>query len=895
MTLRRTSFIDPNIPSTTTRSDARRLRRTKARTYRAALAITAMAAVGALAVTDLAATTSDASAATWVTGDRIAADDFSRTVSKGLGTADAGGAYTSATTSGLSVKDGAAAFALPQGAARNALLTSVSTPDVESRVTVVVPSLPSGGNGVYVALQARSDGKSFYRTTLRITPSGSAGLSLSRANGSTASQVGLASEKIVATGLKAGSRITLALRVHGTTSVEVASRAWVDGSSTPAWQRTATDTSSKRIASGGIGLWTYLSGLSKPYTVRLDGLSASRLVPQTAPAPTTQPTSTPTTSASPTPSPTSTPTTTPTPTTAPTTPAPTPTTPAPTPTSPSTGDRGAAPIGTTNYSVPSGAIFVSSSATSSGNGSKSSPYSSVERAIAAAPSGATIVIRGGSYHETVEIPSSKRLTVQSYPGEAVWFDGSEQVSKWSKSSTGWTSTGYDVDLDSGIQSEGAPDNDATAIRFLDPAYPLAAHPDQVWIGGTELTQVGSESAVKAGTFFVDKGRDRLVIGSDPSGKTVTSSTLQKAMKITGDGSVVRGIGFTKYGTSVWQNGAVTAQADNVLLENVVITDNATNGISSWGTGVTYNKVTLTKNGMLGGGTNAADNFSMTNSYVGQNNTERFNRMPVSGGFKVTRSRNVTFTNNDFIGNMTAGLWLDESVYNGVVTGNRSLDNGSTGIILEISDTMKVANNLISGNGRYGLWIGNTGNVQVWNNTITDNAMAPLQFSMDKRRQTNLSQAGHDRRQKLPDMTVPWIISNVTVSNNIISANGGGCIVCVDDNTKQMTAEAMGISLNGNLYERESEYSPTTLVRWGQGKAKAKTFSDLAEFTAATGHDKASALSEGRDLFNANLSLTSAGKSAVATVVPRGLPSSIAALIGQLLGKTPSAVGSTLTR
>ena len=81
-------------------------------------------------------------------------------------------------------------------------------------------------------------------------------------------------------------------------------------------------------------------------------------------------------------------------------------------------------VGAAHYPVPSGAIIVSPSGNDAAAGTTSAPLRTLAHAVASAPSGATIVLRAGSYHESVVIPPGKRLTIQAWPGEPVWLDGS---------------------------------------------------------------------------------------------------------------------------------------------------------------------------------------------------------------------------------------------------------------------------------------------------------------------------------------------------------------------------------------------------------------------------------------------------------------------------------------
>src|SRR5690606_35198389 len=106
---------------------------------------------------------------------------------------------------------------------------------------------------------------------------------------------------------------------------------------------------------------------------------------------------------------------------------------------------------------------------------------------------------------------------------------------------------------------GAADDGGAHFTFVNASYPMAAHPDQIWVGGTALKQVGSRSQVTAGTFYHDRPGNRLYIGTNPSGKEVRVADLVQAMRVRGDGSTIRGIGIRRYAPSVPDMGAVTIE------------------------------------------------------------------------------------------------------------------------------------------------------------------------------------------------------------------------------------------------------------------------------------------------------------------------------------------------
>ena len=178
-------------------------------------------------------------------------------------------------------------------------------------------------------------------------------------------------------------------------------------------------------------------------------------------------------------------------------------------------------VGTAQYPVPAGAVVVSPSGNDGAAGTAAAPYRTLTKAASAAAAGATIVLRAGTYHESVAV--YKRVTIQSWPGETVWLDGSVPVNDWAASNGKWKA-GWSVEFDaSPTYTRGAPDN-AGSWSFVNANFPMAAHPDQIWIDNVAQRQVGSLAAVTPGTFFHDEASNQLWLGTDPSGKDVARAT-----------------------------------------------------------------------------------------------------------------------------------------------------------------------------------------------------------------------------------------------------------------------------------------------------------------------------------------------------------------------------------
>jgi parallel beta-helix repeat protein len=493
-------------------------------------------------------------------------------------------------------------------------------------------------------------------------------------------------------------------------------------------------------------------------------------------------------------------------------------------------------VGSAQYPVPSGALIVSPSGDDAAAGTTAAPFRTLGRALAVAQTGATIVLRAGTYHESVAV--YKRVTIQAWPGEGVWLDGSTRVPDWTPAQGRW-SAGWTTHLDaSPTYTRGAADNTAASWGFVNAAYPMAAHPDQVWINGVAQRQVGSLAAVVPGAFFFDEAANQLWLGTDPSGKEVRASDLVRALMLRADGTIVRGLGVRRYAPSVPDMGAVTVERAGIHLENVAITDSATTGLnigSSYDTsGVVLRNVQVARSGMLGIGASYADNLTVDQVESIDNNTEHFNTAPVSGGIKIGRSRGVLVRDSVFSQNDGPGVWFDVSSYDMNVTGNEIANNTKHGISLEISAKANVANNTITGNRGFGIKVNNTSDVALSNNTFVGNDRS-INAVQDARTPAT-EPSGRDPRH-YPDPNMTWLVGPVSVSNNVLSNQASGtCMLCVEDYTHLRTAEQMGVTANGDTYARPNASTPATVVLWSRGAGNAAAYADLGSFRTATGQE-----------------------------------------------------------
>lgn len=609
-----------------------------------------------------------------------------------------------------------------------------------------------------------------------------------------------------------------------------------------------------------------------------------------------------------------------------------------------TANAGSLPVGDASYAVPSGALYVATTGNdTSGTGTSSAPYRTLSKAVTSAIAGDTIVVRAGTYHEgnsnyatAIGIAVYKNnLTIQNYPGEAVWFDGSSVQTGWTQSGSQWYITWTKQFDHSPTATSGADDGTAAGWKWINDNYPCAPFPEQVFVDGTPLTQVGSLAECTAGTFFVDGTTNsskiftptQLYIGTDPSGKTVNVSDLHNFLNLAGTytGLTVRGIGIRRYANALPQYAVLRFDGNNnnagAVLENVVIED--CSGISFTSNQChnnTISHVTVRRAGYRAMGGYRSDNLVFDNVLIEYTNTENFNSSPDTGCIKVTQSQHVTLRNSILRDSRCKGMWFDMSVYDMQVYNNDFLRLKDTCAFFEISGTGICANNLFVDCPAEAIKVNNTDNMEVWNNTIVNcGSLAqrltpdtsnlgngdrrPLAVYQEYRRPANTSY-GLDGRYPLGNSMyttyMTWQINDITIHNNIVAdtPSNAYAIFCIDDQqiqsggTNQLLA-SYGAVMNGNVFHWTTApsttfpypyiFPPTTI-----GSSTPIVYSTHSAMTSATGlnsngteiNPKSSGTSNASPV-DSSYRVTS-GQAGLHTNAV-GLSSTIATLVGQSSG------------
>lgn len=707
------------------------------------------------------------------------------------------------------------------GAHRAAYVQGRSWDDLVGQVGVRFSSAPRGANPA-LGLAVRHSASGEYR--VQVNRQGKSRARLTVARVSAGGTVRVLSRRTLALRVTARGALEMAVAVSGQPATQIDAAIWRAGTSRPThWQLAVNDRNGLPAGAAGL-VATDPRSTRRSATVTFSRLDVTS-TDASAPAPTSPLAVTPTTTSAPTPTSPSESTSTP-------SPASTTTQTVSTAASVAAG-AGADPVGTASYPVPANAYFVATNGSDSNPGTLLAPWATLHHAVTAAPNGATIVVRAGTYHDSVVFPYGKQLTIQNFPDEAVWLDGSQPVTGWTQSGGVWAHSGWTFAPDSTDPTAG---NTTPGWQMVNPAHPMAAHPDEVFYDGNQLQQVGSLDEVQPGTFYVDTANQTLYLGSDPTGHLVEASTLTEAIYINGGtGSIVRGIGIRRYATPIERYGTVKAFADDVTLENLVVADNAVRGIGVQGTDVTLSHDTVTDNGQLGIGAYQSDGLHVLDSVIDDNNTQQFNVAPEAGGMKLSSCRDIVLDGNVVTANLASGIWVDESSYDATITRNDVEQNVGNGIQIEISGFATIADNLVVANAESGVQVDEANDVNVWNNLLDDNAI-DLDVIDGPRVASNPSTPGHDSRYP-DDPNVTWIVRDIVVRNNVLADATGPEMWRVDDSSHMSTAAEM-VSADYDAFYRTMSADPATFVTWANygSSPPVLAFANLSSFVRSTGQE-----------------------------------------------------------
>ncbi len=485
-----------------------------------------------------------------------------------------------------------------------------------------------------------------------------------------------------------------------------------------------------------------------------------------------------------------------------------------------------ATIADTAFPIAAGARFVATNGSDHNPGTIGAPFATIGHAIATVPSGTTIVVRGGTYRESLS-NITKRIVLQPYPHEDVWLKGSAVVSGFAPVGGAWVRTGWAPRICHSCSTPSA----------IDPQYPAAGLPDQVFVDGIAQQQVTSASALAPGRFFVDTANHQLDLGTNPNGHLVESTVFEEAIQFnTGSaaGSIVRGIGIAEYGAHYNMDvpAMVVANTTNLTFDHDTFAWSASRGLSVFRSGAVVTNNLFLYNGANGIQGNNADGLVLERNRVADSNQEHFSTVASStaslAAVKLTTTHNALVWANTVDDNACNGIWFD--IYSSAVaiTDNTIVRNAGHGVEYEISTAGTIAGNVISSNAHDGVKVSGSTNVAVWNNTIVGNVTAQLGVYDDPRSQSSAAM----RAQGFSEDT-----SNVGVYNNILAGGPGvsGPLWNSFDATRprHLTSSQMIVGDDHNLWARPSIAQPATVTTWQVSLASSASWPSLGAMQATT--------------------------------------------------------------
>jgi len=210
-------------------------------------------------------------------GAVVAADNFSRTLATGWGTADTGGAWTLSGSSSLFAVDGAAGtISVAAGKAPMAHLAGVSSMNTQLSADVAIDKLPDIGT-VFIGLTGRGTGTDSYRGSALIGSTGVVRVSVAKVVAGV--ETALSTATVSGLTYTPGTVLHLKLQVTGTGTTTARIKAWTGATEPTAWQVTGTDSTASLQSAGGVGIRGYMSASTTngPMSVRLDNLIATTL------------------------------------------------------------------------------------------------------------------------------------------------------------------------------------------------------------------------------------------------------------------------------------------------------------------------------------------------------------------------------------------------------------------------------------------------------------------------------------------------------------------------------------------------------------------------------------------------------------------------------------------
>lgn len=398
---------------------------------------------------------------------------------------------------------------------------------------------------------------------------------------------------------------------------------------------------------------------------------------------------------------------------------------------------------------------------------------SLQAKVDAAPSGGTVTANACTYREDVEI--TKPLILKGQPGSEIRGSDVWGPKQWTSFVSGGVTYWRSNAGVGPFYQENVP---------CEPGTKDCAYPEQVFKNGAEMKQVYSLPA--SGQFQAEapdaQGKRKVVVRDNPASFTLEVTTRKHWVTGTGTANNVTIQGFTmKHAANEMRSGAIMSRQPttgspgaiswsrikqdgndwNVLDNNLSYAHGAVLSVRGDNGNIERNDISY--GGQLGIH-NAGTGALVKNNTIHRNNWQSFcykdpqncdyydtdtngraaatsgNVTTEAGGAKIAGGQTgVTVDANEVYENRGNGVWFDVDASYATVSNNTIHHNGRRGIFYEISDYSKIFSNVVYENGwdtptwvdGAGIQIGNSSDVEVYDNTLAWNADGIAVISLDR--------------------------------------------------------------------------------------------------------------------------------------------------------------------
>jgi hypothetical protein len=333
--------------------------------------------------------------------------------------------------------------------------------------------------------------------------------------------------------------------------------------------------------------------------------------------------------------------------------------------------------------------------------------SSLQTLINAATAGTTLALPACIYRESVTV--NKALTIDGQNGAEI--RGSDVFSSW-------TGTGPYISV-STVPNFGT-DPDGTTY--------LSQHMEQVFNNGVELTQVASSP--NATQFSLDGSR-RVVLSTNPAGRTIEVTTRQAWVTTTADNVVITRMTMKHAATAAHthaigndgRSGFVVSYSNLSHAHGTIISFGDPNYYGGGTVGTRFTHSELSYGGCSGYNGYVATGLIMDFNIIHDNGFDGYDPAWECGAGKLATSYNTEFANNELYNNNGVGAWWDISCDTANIHNNRVHDGatGGPGIMYEISTNAVIRDNQVWDNklGGIGIYISSSGGVEAYGNVVYD--------------------------------------------------------------------------------------------------------------------------------------------------------------------------------